>query len=52
MFTEVNPIPVKKAIELIGLGTGIVRSPLTELEKEHEITLRKALSDFGFTLKA
>ena len=51
MFTEVNPIPVKKAIELIGLGKGMVRAPLTELEKEHEVSLRKVLTDFGFTLK-
>ena len=51
MFTEVNPIPVKKASELIGLGKGIVRSPLTELEEKHEKTLRKVLTDFGFTLK-
>lgn len=51
MFTEVNPIPVKKASELIGLGQGIVRAPLTELEKEHEIEMRKVLTDFGFKLK-
>lgn len=45
MFTEVNPIPVKKAMELIGLGSGIVRAPLTELEDEHKETLIKVLKD-------
>lgn len=51
MFTEVNPIPVKKASELIGLGSGIVRAPLTELEPEHTQEMIKILKDFGFKLK-
>ena len=51
MFTEVNPIPVKKAMELIGLGKGIVRAPLTELEEQHTIDLIKVLKDFGFSIK-
>ncbi len=48
MFTEVNPIPVKKAMQLIGLGNGIVRAPLTELEEEHTAEMIKILKDFGF----
>lgn len=51
MFCEVNPIPVKKAIELIGLGNGIVRAPLTELEYTHEVEMRKILKNFGFSIK-
>ncbi len=51
LFVEVNPIPVKKASELIGLGSGILRGPLTELEPEHTVQLVKALKDFGFTIK-
>ncbi len=51
MFVEVNPIPVKKACELIGLGNGILRGPLTELEPEQTIELIKTLKDFGFTIK-
>lgn len=51
MFTEVNPIPVKKASELLGLGSGIVRAPLTELEEEHTASMIKVLKDFGFTVK-
>ncbi len=51
MFCEVNPIPVKKAAELIGLGTGIVRAPLTELEPEHTELMKKILTDFGFSIK-
>ncbi len=51
MFVEVNPIPVKKACELIGLGSGYLRGPLTELEPEHTEQLIKALKDFGFSIK-
>lgn len=51
MFTEVNPIPVKKASELIGLGSGIVRAPLTELEPEHTAQMIQILKDFGFSIK-
>ncbi len=51
MFVEVNPIPVKKASELIGLGSGILRGPLTELESEHTLELIKTLKDFGFQVK-
>lgn len=51
MFTEVNPIPVKKACELIGLGGGAVRAPLTELEPAHVKTLVGVLKDFGFEIK-
>ncbi len=51
MFVEVNPIPVKKASELIGLGSGYLRGPLTELEPEHTTELIKVLKDFGFKIK-
>ncbi len=51
MFCEVNPIPVKKAMELIGLGSGIVRAPLTELEPEHTAQMIEILKDFGFSIK-
>ncbi len=50
MFCEVNPIPVKKAMELIGLGNGIVRAPLTELEPQHTAQMIEILKDFGFSL--
>jgi 4-hydroxy-tetrahydrodipicolinate synthase len=50
MFTEVNPIPVKKASELIGLGCGYVRSPLTELEPHHTESMIKILKEFGFNI--
>jgi len=50
MFVEVNPIPVKKAAELIGLGNGYVRAPLTELEFDHTEKMKTILKDFGFKI--
>lgn len=50
LFTEVNPIPVKRATELLGLGSGNVRPPLTPLEAEHERTLISEMRNFGFNV--
>ncbi len=47
LFSEVNPIPVKKAMSLMGMDCGPVRLPLTELSEAHEKTLKKAMEDFG-----
>ena len=47
LFCEVNPIPVKKATELLGLSNGKVRLPLTEMEPEHVEILRKAMQNYG-----
>ncbi len=43
-FTEVNPIPVKAAMKLIGLDAGDPRPPLTPLSEEKLGMLREALS--------
>ncbi len=51
MFSEVNPIPVKKAMELIGLGNGLVRAPLTELEPEHTHQMIQILKNFGLSVR-
>ena len=50
LFTEVNPIPVKRATELLGLGKGSVRAPLTPLEAEHERSLLAEMRKFGFNV--
>ncbi len=34
LFSEVNPIPCKKAMQLMGFDVGIPRMPLTEMEPE------------------
>lgn len=43
LFCEVNPIPVKKALELMNFAVGTPRLPLTELEEEHVVLLKKEL---------
>ena len=47
LFCEVNPIPVKKAVELQGRDTGVVRRPLTEMEPQNADRLQKAMHGYG-----
>ena len=47
LFCEVNPIPVKKATELMGLTNGVVRLPLTEMEPQNAEKLIKAMREYG-----
>lgn len=47
LFCEVNPIPVKKALNLMGLNAGPLRRPLTEMEDANAEKLEKAMKDFG-----
>ena len=50
LFCEVNPIPVKKAMQLMGIDCGPLRMPLTEISPEHEKNLSQAMKDFGIQL--
>ena len=50
LFCEVNPIPVKKAVNLMGMECGGLRMPLTDISAEHEKSLAKAMKDFGIQL--
>jgi 4-hydroxy-tetrahydrodipicolinate synthase len=45
MFLETNPIPVKKAVELIGLPAGNLRLPLAPISTDNEKKLKAALND-------
>ncbi len=45
VFLETNPIPVKRAVELIGLPAGHLRLPLAAISEENEKKLKKALND-------
>lgn len=47
LFCEVNPIPVKKALNLMGMQVGSLRMPLTEMEEENAKRLRKAMEAYG-----
>ena len=47
LFSEVNPIPVKAAMNLQGKNAGPLRLPLTEIEKEHLEILKKEMIRYG-----
>lgn len=47
LFCEVNPIPVKKALELQGRDRGLLRRPLCEMEPANAEKLKKAMEDYG-----
>lgn len=47
LFCEVNPIPVKAAMNMLGYQAGVVRAPLTELSDAHKEVMKKTLADYG-----
>ena len=47
LFCEVNPIPVKKAVSLLGMEAGPLRRPLSEMEPENVAKLEKAMKNYG-----
>lgn len=47
LFSEVNPIPVKAAMNLQGKKVGPLRLPLTEMEKEHLDSLKEEMIRYG-----
>lgn len=51
-FLEVNPIPVKAAMNLLGFDAGIPRPPLTPIEPEHLAQLKEALTENSLEVTA
>lgn len=47
LFCEVNPIPVKTAMNLMGKEVGPLRLPLCEMKPENLEKLKKAMKDYG-----
>ena len=47
LFIEVNPIPVKKALQLMGMMGGTLRRPLTEMEEDNAAKLEKEMKAVG-----
>lgn len=47
LFCEVNPIPVKEALNLMGMEAGTLRMPLTDMEPANAERLEKAMREFG-----
>ena len=51
-FIEVNPIPAKAAMNLLGFSAGLPRAPLSELEPANAARLREAMIAYGLEVKA
>lgn len=50
LFCETNPIPVKTAMNLAGMGAGLLRPPLYDMEPDNVDRLRAVMRDFGFSV--
>ena len=50
LFSEVNPIPVKAAMNLMGWEVGSLRAPLSDMEPANVEKLSKVMQDFGISL--
>ena len=47
LFSEVNPIPVKSALNLMGYNFGSPRLPLIDLSNENLEKLKKEMTNYG-----
>ena len=50
LFIEVNPIPVKTAMNMMGFKAGNLRLPLTEMDPANKEALRQAMINAGIQL--
>ena len=50
LFIETNPIPVKAAMNLMGLDSGILRLPLVPISKESKLKLSASMRDVGINI--
>lgn len=51
-FIEVNPIPVKEAMNIIGYNAGVPRAPLTKMEDANREKLVAAIKAYGLEVRA
>lgn len=51
LFIETNPIPIKAAMNLLGMPAGEPRLPLCKISTESEVLLRRVLQEYGLNLK-
>jgi 4-hydroxy-tetrahydrodipicolinate synthase len=47
LFVDVNPIPVKEAMNLMGMNVGKCRMPLVDMDEANKAILVKAMKDYG-----
>ena len=50
LFCEVNPIPIKTAMNLMGKEVGELKMPLTPMEEDHKKALAEEMKKFGLKL--
>ena len=50
LFIEVNPVPIKTAMNLLGYNAGNLRMPLIDMAEDNLEKLKKSLTDFGLKL--
>ncbi len=50
LFIEVSPIPVKTALNMIGISAGVLRMPLCEMSADKTAILKKELKALGFDI--
>lgn len=50
LFVETNPIPIKAAMKLMDMDSGLLRLPLTEISEDHLSALRAVMRDVGFNV--
>ena len=51
LFTEVNPIPIKNAMNMLGFAVGDLRMPLCDLEEKNVSAVKQALLDYGLKVQ-
>jgi 4-hydroxy-tetrahydrodipicolinate synthase len=51
LFCEVNPIPVKAALNMMGFEAGTLRLPLTDMEEKNKERLKAAMVAYGIEVK-
>ena len=47
LFSEVNPIPVKRALNMMGMDVGSLRAPLCEMSDANATVLKQAMTEYG-----
>ena len=47
LFSEVNPIPVKKAMNLMGLEVGPLRAPMCEMSEKNAAKMAEVMKEYG-----
>lgn len=47
LFSEVNPIPVKRALNMMGMDVGSLRAPLCEMSDANVAVLKQAMTEYG-----